>query len=158
MAFTIGSYSESGGVGKTTNAVSLAMTAANDGVEVLLVDLDPRATATKWLIVEPREAGLDVSAIIGGEDVDGWADDLAVPSPEGWSPHLRIVPAGRKLASFEAQQAQGGEFRLMRALEGTRAQLVVIDCPNRQGGPLTLNALYAADALVIAAKPDADGR
>ena len=32
------------------------------------------------------------------------------------------------------------------------------DCPNRQGGPLTLNALYAADGLVLAAKANADGR
>lgn len=154
----IGSYSEAGGVCKTTHAVSLAMTAAAAGVQVLLIDLDPRAAATRWVAVEPREPRLDVSAIIGNEDSAGWADDLAVPSPDGWSPNLRVIPAGRHLAALEGQSQHGSEQRLLAALEGTSAELVIIDCPNRQGGPLMLNALFAADALVIAAKPDADGR
>ena len=158
MTYTIGSYSESGGVCKTTHAVSLAMAAAGLGLDVILVDLDPRAAATRWLAAAPRQDGLDVSAIIGGDDVDGWADDIAVPAGAGWSPRLRVIPSSRRLATLEAQLAQGVELRLLRSLDGTRADLVVIDCPNRQGGPLTLNALYAADGLVIAAKPDADGR
>jgi len=156
--FTVGSYSESGGVCKTTHAVSLAMVAAAAGLDVLLVDLDPRAAASRWLNVDPIEPGLDVSAIIGGDDVDGWADQLAVPAGDGWHSRLRVIPASRRLATLEAQIAQGVELRLLRALDGCRADLVVLDCSNRQGGPLTLNALYAADGLLIAARPDADGR
>ncbi|MDN5798120.1 MAG: ParA family protein [Intrasporangium sp.] len=158
MTTVLGSYSEAGGVCKTTHAVSLAMTAALAGRNVLLIDLDPRASATRWLTVEPTKPGLDVSAIIAADDCDGWADELAVPAPDGWSPNLRVVPAGRRLATLEGQLPHGVELRLMRAIEGTTADLVVIDCPNRQGGPLTLNALFAANALIIAAKPDTDGR
>lgn len=158
MTRVIGSYSEAGGVCKTTHAVSLAMTAAAAGLQVMLIDLDPRAAATRWVDVEPREPRLDVSAIIGNDDPAGWAEDLAVPSPEGWSANLRVIPAGRQLAALEGQSQHGAEQRLLAALEGTTADLVIIDCPNRQGGPLMLNALFAADALLIAAKPDADGR
>lgn len=159
MTTVIGSYSEAGGVGKTTHAVSLAATVAATGADVLLVDLDPRAAATMWLNVEPKEPGLDVSAIIGNEDPDGWADDLAVPAPAdaGWPSTLRVLPSGRALSTLEAQQVPGVEFRLMRALDGTRADLVVIDCPNRQGGPLMLSALTACDGMVLAARPDSDG-
>ena len=60
-------WSESGGVGKTTTAVSLAMLAAEAGHRALLVDLDPRAASTKWLEVAPHQQGYHVGAILAAE-------------------------------------------------------------------------------------------
>lgn len=148
-------YSESGGVSKTTTAVSLAMCAAEAGRRVVLIDLDPRAAATKWVDVEPAGEGLHVGAILGNEDPEGWADDLAVPS--GWHPNLRMIPSARAVSNREADRADHAELRLRVSLVGLEADLVVIDCPNRQGGPLTLAALNASDTVVYAAKPSSDG-
>lgn len=148
-------YSESGGVTKTTTAVSLAAIAASQGRRTVLIDLDPRAAATKWLGAEPSGEGLHVGAILGDDNPEGWAEDLAVQST--WFPNLRIVPSARNVSNREADRADHAELRLKASLEGLQADLVVIDCPNRQGGPLTLSALNAADTIIYAASASSDG-
>ncbi|MUN64659.1 AAA family ATPase [Kocuria sediminis] len=148
-------YSESGGVTKTTTAVSLAMVAAAEGHQVVLVDLDPRAASTKWFGVQPSAEGMHVGAILGDENPEGWAEDLAVPS--GWHPNLRVIPSARNVSNREADRADHAELRLKISLTGLSADVVVIDCPNRQGGPLTLSALNAADTVVYAATATSDG-
>lgn len=148
-------YSESGGVSKTTTAVSVAMVAASLGKNVLLIDLDPRAASTKWLDVKPKDDGLHVGAILGDENPEGWAEDIAVVSH--WAANLRIVPSSRSVSNREADRADHAELRLKVSLEGVSSDLVVIDCPNRQGGPLTLSALNASDTVLYAATPSGDG-
>lgn len=148
-------YSESGGVSKTTTAVSLAMVTATRGKRVVLVDLDPRAASTKWLDVEPSQDGLHVGAILAEENPEGWAADLAVPSH--WNANLRIIPSARSVSNREADRADHAELRLKVSLTDLDADVVVIDCPNRQGGPLTLAALNASDTVVYAANPSGDG-
>lgn len=149
-------YSESGGVSKTTTAVSMAMIAASHlGQRVVLIDLDPRAATTKWLGVSPAGEGLHVGAILGDEEPTGWAESLAVES--SWSPNLRVIPSARSVSNREADRADHAELRLKMSLGGLDADLVVIDCPNRQGGPLTLAALNASDAVVYASKASQDG-
>lgn len=152
---TIMVYSESGGVTKTTTAVSLAMVAATEGRRVVLIDLDPRAASTKWIGVQPSAEGMHVGAILGDEDPEGWAEDLAVPS--GWHANLRVIPSARNVSNREADRADHAELRLKISLAGLLADVVVIDCPNRQGGPLTLSALNAADTVVYAATATSDG-
>ncbi|SDI70581.1 CobQ/CobB/MinD/ParA nucleotide binding domain-containing protein [Arthrobacter subterraneus] len=148
-------YSESGGATKTTTAVSLAAVTAAQGREVVLIDLDPRAASSKWLDAQPKEDGLHVGAILGDPDPVGWAEELAVPTD--WFPTLRCVPSARNVSNREADRADHAELRLKTSLEGIQADLVIIDCPNRQGGPLTLSALNAADTIVYAAAPTVDG-
>lgn len=148
-------YSESGGASKTTSAVSLAATAAADGKRVLLIDLDPRAAATKWLGVTPQEDWQHVGAILGDENPEGWANDLSLQSD--WMPTLRVIPSARSVSNREADRADHAELRLRTSLIGVEADLVVLDCPNRQGGPLTLAALNAADTVVYAATATTDG-
>ncbi|MCZ6938945.1 ParA family protein [Micrococcus luteus] len=148
-------YSEAGGVAKTTTAVSLATSWAEQGHRVVLIDLDPRAAATKWLDVQPVEEGLHVGAVIGNTDPTGWIADLAVPS--GWHENLRVVPSDRSLSHQESERADHAHLRLRMALTDLDADLVVIDCPNRQGGPLTQNALTASDGVLYAARPTSDG-
>ncbi len=148
-------YSESGGASKTTTAVSIAATAAAAGKSVLLIDLDPRAAATKWLGVTPQEDWQHVGAILGDENPEGWANDLSIQSD--WMPTLRIIPSARSVSNREADRADHAELRLRTSLIGVEADLVVLDCPNRQGGPLTLAALNAADTVVYAATATTDG-
>lgn len=148
-------YSEAGGVTKTSTAVGLAMSAATKGHSTILIDLDPRAAATRWTGVEPTEPGLHVGAILADSDPTGWVDDLAVPS--AWHPNLAVVPAARSVSNREADHTPHAELRLTMALSGTNADLVIIDCPNRQGGLLTMSALAAADRAIYAAAPTQDG-
>ncbi|MFZ2274371.1 ParA family protein [Corynebacterium variabile] len=148
-------YSEAGGVTKSTTAVSLSVLAARRGIPTLLVDLDPRAASTKWAGVTPGEPWQTISAIIADEEPTGWADDLALPCP--WSDDLRILPSDRNLAVQERNQEDNSEQRLSIALEGIPEELVIIDCPNRQGGMLTQNALGASDGVIYAATASQDG-
>ena len=131
------------------------MVAAAEGRRVVLVDLDPRAASTKWFGVEPSAEGMHVGAILGDENPEGWAEDLAVPS--GWRPNLRVIPSARNVSNREADRADHAELRLKISLTGLSADVVVIDCPNRKGGPLTLSALNAADTVVYAATATSDG-
>lgn len=166
---TVMVYSEAGGVKKTTTAVSLAMVAA-EGIagtgnstespvpsrRVVLIDLDPRAAATKWLGITPVGDGLHVGAILGAkEDPTGWAADLAVTSR--WSQNLRVIPAARELSNRESERDDYAEWRLKSSLTDLDADLVVIDCANRQGGPLTVSALHAADTVLYAATASDSG-
>ncbi|MBE9500766.1 ParA family protein [Streptomyces sp. GKU 257-1] len=158
----VGSYSEAGGVTKTITGLSIAVTHAeeNPDEEVIYCDLDPRAAGTKWTGAEPHKPGLHMGAIVAAEDPEGWADELAVPlDPDyGWPRNLRVIPSGyRVLANHEKNPDDHAELRLKRSLAGTRAGLVSVDFPNRQGGILTQNGLSACDRLIYAAKPDEDG-
>ncbi|WP_028264582.1 ParA family protein [Arthrobacter sp. MA-N2] len=149
-------YSESGGVTKTSTAVSLAVIAARNGRRVTLVDLDPRAATTKWARVAPEEDHLHVGAILAHDDCEGYAEGLGIPVP-GWSENLRIIPAARNVSNREAEYSDSAEFRLKTSLVGLESDLVIIDCPNRQGGPLIKGALTAADSIVYASKLSGDG-
>ncbi|WP_433860373.1 ParA family protein [Streptomyces kronopolitis] len=157
----VGSYSEAGGVTKTMVAVSTAVVYAQEHPEeeVLLGDLDPRGATTKWTGARPSDRGMSMGAIIGNDDVEGWADELAVSldHEKGWPRNLRVIPSERSLANHEKSPDDHAEQRLKRSLVGTRAGLVVLDFPNRQGGVLTLNGLTACTRIVYAAKPNEDG-
>lgn len=163
MAQVIAVYSESGGVTKTTTALSLAVCSALMGHRVVVVDLDPRAALTKWVGVEPAESGLHVGAILADPEPSGWVEELA--RPVGWpelggrySPAgLRVVPSDRELSLREKNVEDYSDIRLKTALEDVAADIVILDCPNRQGGPIIQNALTAADKVVYATKADEDG-
>ena len=83
------------------------------------------------------------------------AGELALPN--GWHPHLRVIPSACNVSNREADRADHAELRLKISLTGLSADVVVIDCPNRQRGPLTLSALNAADTVVYAATATSDG-
>ncbi|MDH6291865.1 ParA family protein [Rhodococcus opacus] len=148
-------YSEAGGVTKTTTAVSLAMMAAVRGLKTTLVDLDPRCAATKWIGTYPDEEWRHIGSILADENPKGWADDLALQTD--WHENLRIIPSARSLSNREKDYADHAELRLGISLAGHTSEVIVIDCPNRQGGLLTQNALAAADLVVYAATANQDG-
>lgn len=147
--------SEKGGIGKTTCTLGLAAELAHRGVRVGVVDLDPRATATTWLGID-APPGEHIGAILGQDDVDGAAADLALTS--SWHAGIAVVPGSRDLAALESAPQEYGDIRLRRALVGWDRDVVLIDSPNRQGGYLIRSALTAADRILYVTTPDEDGR
>jgi len=138
---------QKGGVGKTTTAINLATSLALDGCRVLVVDVDPQGNLTSGLGLRGQraEAGTVYEALL----TDAAADACLLATQV---PNLTLMPADRNLtgAEIELVSLPSREHRLRRLLDPLRARfdLVFIDCPPSLG-LLTLNALVAADAVLI---------
>src|SRR3954469_1718025 len=135
---------QKGGVGKTTTAVNVAACIAEAGYETLLVDVDPQGNATTGLGV-PRD-GEGLYEVLGGEIA---ALDAARPTS---IPHLSLLLSTPDLAgaTMELPRLPGSETRLRDALEGVRERFAftLLACPPSLG-PLTINALVAADRVIV---------
>jgi chromosome partitioning protein len=135
---------QKGGVGKTTTAVNVAACIAEAGYPTLLVDVDPQGNATTGL-GRPREAP-GLYDVLGG---DVAAADAVRPTDVANLSLLASTPdlAG---ATMELPRLAGSEQRLREALAPVRSQyaFVLLDCPPSLG-PLTVNALVAADRVIV---------
>ena len=138
---------QKGGVGKTTLTLALASELARIGVAVLVIDLDPQASATKVLGVDIEERPTVADVML---DPDRFAlCDVAVATDWGFT----LVPAETALASRESRRATADEFILRRHLQELNApDVVLIDCPPSLG-ILTTNALTAASQLIVVTEP-----
>jgi len=149
---------QKGGVGKTTVALGLASAAMMRGRRALVVDMDPQANATTGLGV--FDAATTIDEVLA-EDRPGAAS--AAVRRSGWEPAVGhapdLVPSSPRLAQREHQLATdpiGAQDRLRVALDGLadRYDDVIVDCPPSLG-LLTVNALFAADRVLIVAEPAA---
>jgi chromosome partitioning protein len=136
---------QKGGVGKTTTAVNLAACVAEAGYEALLVDIDPQCNATLGLGL-PKNAERTVYDVLLGTAA---IEDVLIPSA---IEHLSVAPAGPDLAgaTVELPRQPGSETRLRDALARVRERFAftLLDCPPSLG-PLTVNALVAADRVIV---------
>jgi chromosome partitioning protein len=137
---------QKGGVGKTTTAVNLGWALAEQGVRVLIIDLDPQGNATSALGLQDVEDGSLYDCLLGGASV---VDKVLPTRCDG----LFLVPADLDLAGAEVEIARMNEHltRLAATLTVLRNDqtfdFVLIDCPPSLGILMT-NALAAADELL----------
>src|SRR5688572_6515761 len=137
---------QKGGVGKTTTAINLAASVASKGYRVLLVDFDPQGNASSGVGYPRARVELSVYDALVGEVT---LADVIRPTD---ITTLWVAPATTDLvgAEIELITADRRERILADALDEVRARFdyIVIDCPPSLG-MLTLNALVAADGVVV---------
>lgn len=145
MGKIIAIANQKGGVGKTTTSVNLSAGLAEYGKRVLLVDMDPQASATASLGISRSGLFTSITQVLTDEikikDAIIRLDDLS----------FDVLPATIDLAHIEVRiPPDDREYVLRNHLAdlANHYDYVLIDCPPSLG-LLTLNALYAADSVLI---------
>ncbi len=147
MPYVIAICHQKGGVAKTTTTLGLGASLVEKRVETLMIDLDPQANLTGSMGINSAQVNSSIAEALLGQA------DLASVRLETSLPGLDIVPSNAGMFTINRQlfQLQDYEYRLRKVLNGSAAadyEFVLLDCPPSLG-PLTFNALTAADLLIV---------
>ncbi len=146
MGKIIAIANQKGGVGKTTTSINLAASLGVLEQKVLLIDADPQANATSGL-------GIDVESVeIGTYQLLEHTNTAKEAIVKTETPNLDIIPAHIDLVAIEIElvDKENREYMMKTALAEIKDNYdyIIIDCAPSLG-LLTLNALTAADAVLI---------
>ena len=151
MAKIMAVVTQKGGVGKTTTAVNIASVMGEMGKKVLLVDVDPQGNATSGVGIDKRKVKISAYDLLCG------SENAAQAAVQTAFAGLSAVPSSMALAGVEIEMVEipHRESRLKAALAPYREQydFIIIDCPPALG-LVTLNALVAADTVLLPVQPE----
>lgn len=150
MGKIIALANQKGGVGKTTTAVNLSCAVGQAGKKVLLVDMDSQANATSSYGIDIKNIQSVYDVLVNGADVK----EAVVKTKYD---NVSVLPSSIDLAGAEIEMVgiEKREYLLKTALNSIRHlyDFIFIDCPPSLG-LLTLNALAAANSLLIPIQPE----
>lgn len=146
MGMIICSGNNKGGCGKTTNALGIAGGLVKKGFKTLIIDLDGQQDTTIALGMKGKEPTI-YDVLMNGEDIH----NCIVETSAGY-----LVPAAGTLDALpEIWKGNGREYTLKKVLEPIKGEydFIILDMPPATG-IISINAIVAADRLLIASRPE----
>ena len=148
---------QKGGVGKTTTAVNLGVALGQAGKRVLLIDADPQGSLTRSCKIQsPDDLDVTLSELMANEMTGEDKDYILINNAIEHFENIDLIPSNISLSGTETAlfNCMSRESVLKRTIEPLRKHydVILVDCMPSLG-MMTINALVAADSVIIPCEP-----